>query len=282
MDDILITGGTGSFGHAFVRRLLSEGTNGGRVIIFSRDELKQWNMRQTFQDHPGLRFFVGDVRDQQRLRRALDGVHTVIHAAALKRIEVGHYNPLEMVKTNVMGSVNLIEAAMDAKVSKVVALSTDKAFHPVSPYGASKAMAEALFLAANNTSGANGPKFSVTRYGNVSGSNGSVIPIWRKMIAEGAKWVPVTDPDCTRFWMTMDEAVDLVQETIENMAGGELVIPELPAFRIGDLAAAMNVPIHITGLNNWEKKHESMKEGNSSFDARRMSVEELREGLKNV
>lgn len=283
MSTILITGGSGSFGRAFVKHALRCGWS--RVIVFSRDELKQAQMAAELKAHDPaglLRFFLGDVRDLQRLRRAFEGAHVVVHAAALKRIEVGHYNPMEMVKTNVLGAMNVIEAASDCGVQKVVALSTDKAFQPVSPYGTSKAMAESLFLASNNTRSVNGPRFAVTRYGNVAGSAGSVIPTWRRMLNDGADHVPVTDPDCTRFWMTMAEAVELVSDTITTMQGGELRIPELPAYRVGDLVEAMGAKPKVMGLDTWEKVHESMCEGLCSADARRMSVEELRKALPHV
>ena len=210
----------------------------------------------------------------------MESVEIVVHAAALKRIETGHYNPVEMVKTNVMGAVNVIEAAMDAGVRKVVALSSDKAYQPVSPYGYSKAMAESLFLAANNARGRDGPIFAVTRYGNVAGSAGSVIPKWREILKTG-NTVPVTDPECTRFWMTMDGAVALVADTIKTMPD-EIVIPKLPAYRLGDLAKAMGAKMDVTGLNGFEKLHEGMKDGLTSDRTRRMSVEQLKEGLSRL
>lgn len=282
MKSILVTGGTGSFGKAFIARVLP---GAERVVIYSRDEHKQARMFQAFPEtgEPKLRFFIGDVRDRDRLRRAMQGVEVVVHAAALKRIEVGHYNPSEMVKTNVLGAMNVIEAAMDAGVQKVVALSTDKAFQPISPYGQSKALAESLFLAANNARGATGPIFSVTRYGNVAGSEGSVIPIWReKMLASGMNVVPISDPECTRFWMTMDEAIELVLKTIRTMEGGELVVPTLPAYRLGDLAKAMDAGGVIHGLPPHEKLHESMEAGKPSNEARRLSVDELKGLLKEL
>lgn len=239
-------------------------------------------MRKDFNDNPCLRWFIGDVRDRERLRRAMDGVDVVVHAAALKRIEVGFYNPIEMVKTNVLGTINVIEAATDAGVKKVLMLSTDKACQPCSAYGHSKALAEAVILAANNSRGEHGPLFAVTRYGNVAGSTGSVIPIWRAFISNGARVVPVSDPEVTRFWMTQDEAVDLVADTLQTMEGGELAIPTLPAYRLGDLAEAMGVGMEITGLPDYEKLHESMREGETSALARRMSVEEIREALTHV
>jgi UDP-N-acetylglucosamine 4,6-dehydratase len=222
---------------------------------------------------------IGDVRDRDRLRRAMHGVDVVVHAAALKRIEVGNYNPVEMTKTNVDGAINVIEASQDAGVKKVVALSSDKAFQPVSPYGTSKALAESIFLAANNITGWDGPRFSVCRYGNVWNSTGSVVPVWRGILATGTDTVPVTDPECTRFFMRMQEAVNLILNTIETMKGGEMNIPTLPAYRLGDLASAMGAKIRITGLPKWEKKHEGMDYGNTSDRARRMTDFELKSEL---
>ena len=233
---VLITGGTGTFGKAFTRRALELGAE--RVCIYSRGEYTQHLMRQEFGDDQRLRFFIGDVRDRDRLRRAVEGIEIVVHAAALKRIEVGHYNPGEMVKTNIDGAANVIEASHDAGVKKVVFLSSDKAYQPISAYGQSKALAETLFIAANNVHGEHGPRFACVRYGNVSGSTGSVIPIWRELISAGKKIV-ITDPNCTRFWMTQAEAVKLVLDTINSMRGGETNIPTLPAYRLGDLAVAM-------------------------------------------
>ena len=274
---MLITGGTGSFGQAFVERLLKDGKH-ERICIYSRDEYKQAVMREKFNDDR-LRFFIGDVRDRDRLRRAMEGCSTVTHAAALKRVETGFYNPSEMVKTNVLGAMNVIEAAQDAKIKKVVALSTDKAYQPISAYGQSKALSESLFLAADSIGST---RFSVTRYGNVAGSKGSVIPKWKEITAHVGGVITMTAPECTRFWMTMDEAINLVLETIA-MDGGSLNIPTLPAYRLGDLAEAM-LPdgVKITYLPPHEKLHESMCEGNCSEDARRLTVNELREMLKLV
>jgi len=276
---VLVTGGTGSFGRAFVPRVLGLGAE--RVCVFSRSEHTQAAMRDEYNEDERLRWFIGDVRDRDRLRRAMEGIETIVHAAALKRIEVGHYNPIEMVKTNVLGAINVIEAAQDAGVEKVVGLSSDKAYQPVSPYGTSKALAESLLLAANNTRGKSGPIFAVCRYGNVAGSAGSVIPKWREILKSVAT-VPVTDPDCTRFWMTMGEAVDLVTHTIETMRGGEMVIPKLPAYRLEDLVDAMGATMDIRGLNGFEKKHEGMRDGLTSDMARRMTVDELRTGLEAI
>lgn len=273
---MLITGGTGAFGRAFVLRLLQDRKH-DRICIYSRDEYKQHQMAEMFGYDPRLRFFIGDVRDKERLRRAMRGVSTVVHAAALKRIEVGRYNPGEMVKTNVLGTMNVIEASQDVStVRKVVYLSTDKAFQPVSAYGHSKALGEALVLAANDQVGPNGPDYACTRYGNVAGSTGSVIPRWR----EATGRVKVTDPECTRFWMYMDEAVELVLQTITNNV--RLAIPTLPAYRLGDLAEAMGVEYDVVGLPSHEKIHEGMDYGMTSDVARRMSVEEIREALGKI
>jgi len=280
MRNVLITGGTGFFGRAFVRRLLE--TNAAeRICIYSRDEYKQAVMRDEFEDDKRLRWFIGDVRDLSRMKRAMEGIDTVVHAAALKRIEVGNYNPTEMVKTNVYGTMNAVDAAADAGVKKFVFLSTDKAFEPISPYGQSKALAERIVLVSNDTYGKYGPKFSACRYGNVAGSTGSVIPRWRKIL-EKTDTVPVTHPDVTRFYMTKDEAVDLVLKAIDTMRGGETFIPTLPAYRLADLADAMNANINIVGLPRFEKMHESMEAGASSEHARRMGVEEIREALRHV
>ncbi len=282
MTSILISGGSGAFGRAFVRHLLSVNRY-ERIVIYSRGEYQQFLMSQAlapFDIYQSMRFMIGDVRDSERLKRALHGINHVVHAAALKRIEVGNYNPVEMVKTNVGGAINLIEAAQDSGVKKVVALSTDKAFQPVSPYGTSKALAESILLAANNTTGWYGPKFSVCRYGNVWGSTGSVVPTWRRLLKD-VDTVPVTDPDCTRFFMRMDEAICLVLSTIESNEVGKIAIPHLPAYRLGDLAEAMGAKMNITGLPPWEKKHESMTFENSSDTAKRMTVAELKQELAN-
>lgn len=283
---VLITGGTGAFGTAFVKRLLKlPYTDWSRIGVYSRGEFRQFMMWQQFKDadpSDRLRFWIGDVRERDRLRRAMEGIKVVVHAAALKRIEVGHYNPIEMVRTNVDGSINVIEAAQDAGVKKVVFISSDKAYQPISPYGCSKALAESLFLAANNTTGWGGPKFSVCRYGNVWNSTGSVIQIWRGLMADGHKELPVTDPECTRFFMWIEEAVDLVLDTIRTMKGGELNIPKLPAYRLGDLADALGLKIRVVGLPQWEKRHESMGPDNSSANTRRMTMKELKSVLEKT
>lgn len=284
MNSVLITGGTGFLGRALVAELMARGTD--RICIFSRDEAKQAAMKAQMPD-PDMRlhWFIGDVRDRQRLTRAMHGVDVVIHAAALKRLEVGEYNPGEMVKTNVIGTMNVIEAAIDAGVHKVIGVSSDKACQPFNAYGASKLMMEKLILGAQNTRGRDGPVYSVCRYGNVAGSTGSVIPTWRAAIAEGKGNARMTEPDATRFWMTIDQAVALVLDTAETSPGGKLHVPDLPAYRLGDLARAMDLPrpIRVTGLGPGEKPHERMLEdGPDSSQVRRMTIDELREGLKKL
>ena len=252
MSSILVTGGTGSFGQAFVRHLLDD-QNHERICIYSRGEHSQAAMREMLRDNSRLRWFIGDVRDRDRLRRAVTGCDVVVHAAALKRIEVCEYNAGEVVSTNVLGTRNVIESAIDRGVKKVVVLSSDKACAPINAYGASKLMAEKLTLATNNSRGADGPIFACTRYGNVAGSQGSVIPVWRR---PGPHWM--SDPDSTRFWMTLAQACQLVSWTLEHMSGSDIVVPDLPAYRLGDLAVAMSVNPKITGYRGAEKPHEAM------------------------
>jgi len=279
---ILITGGTSFFAKHFIKYLLEKKEGFERICLYSRNEYNQFLAKQYFNENKRLRWFIGDVRDKDRLKWAMNGIDTVVHAAALKRIEVGFFNPIEMVKTNIDGTINVIEAAMETKPHTVLLLSSDKAVEPRSAYGHSKAMAESLFMAANNTVPTNGPKFLITRYGNVAGSTGSIIPIWRAMKAAGKKKVPVTDPECTRFWMYAEEAVQLVYQTVLLGKPGQIAIPTLPAYRIGDLAEAMELDMEIVGLGEFEKKHESMDYGVTSDQARRMSVDELREALEGV
>ena len=276
---ILITGGTGFLGRAIVRELLANPAGEHRICIYSRNEHSQAAMFEDFGRHPRLRMFIGDVRDRERLYWAMRSVSHVIHAAALKRIEVGHYNPTEMVRTNIEGAMNVVAAAIAADVHRAVLVSTDKAYHPVSPYGISKAMAEAVFQASNNTVATGGPTFGVCRYGNVAGSTGSVIPVWRAALAAGRP-VQMRDPTCTRFWMTATEAVEVVLATLHGTE--QLRIPQLKAFLLADLAHAMDADVELTSLARWEKKHESLQDGQSSDTAPRMTVDELREALKHV
>lgn len=255
---ILVTGGTGSFGRAFIRHLLDQ-VGPRRVVVFSRDELKQYEMRVAFDDDPRLRWFIGDVRDLERLKRALHGVEFVVHAAALKQVDTAEYNPMEFVKTNVLGSQNVIEASLDSGVCKVVALSTDKASSPINLYGATKLTADKLFVAANNYGASYGTQFSVVRYGNVMGSRGSVVPFFRSLHEQGLP-IPITDTRMTRFWITLEQAVEFVVDSFAMMAGGELYVPRIPSMRIVDLAEAIapGSPIQEIGIRPGEKLHEEM------------------------
>lgn len=263
---MLITGGTGSFGRAFVRYAL-EHLDPARLVIFSRDELKQYEMRSDFGGDNRLRFFIGDVRDRERLQRALHGVEFVVHAAALKQVDTAEYNPFECVRTNVIGSQNVVEAAIDAGVKKVVALSTDKASSPINLYGATKLTSDKLFVAANNYGYSYGTTFSVVRYGNVVGSRGSVVPYFRRLSAEG-RAIPITDYRMTRFWITLSQAVRFVVESFGMMRGGELYVPRIPSMRVVDLAKAIAPTSEMceTGIRPGEKLHEEMI---SLDDARR-------------
>ena len=255
---ILITGGTGSFGKQFVRTLLAR-YNPKKVIIYSRDELKQFEMAQKYNDSC-MRYFIGDVRDLERLKKAMNGVDYVVHAAALKHVPIAEYNPMECIKTNVMGAQNVIDAAMAEGVKKVIALSTDKAASPINLYGASKLASDKLFVAANNLRGENDIAFSVVRYGNVLGSRGSVVPFFKKLLAEGAKELPVTDERMTRFWITLQEGVDFVLKNFQRMQGGEIFIPKIPSMKVIDMAKALapDLPIKIVGIRPGEKLHELM------------------------
>jgi UDP-N-acetylglucosamine 4,6-dehydratase len=263
---ILITGGTGSFGKAFLRHVL-ETRNPERVVIFSRDELKQYDMRQTWGDDERVRFFIGDIRDKDRLRMAMHGVDFVVHAAALKQVDTAEYNPMEYVKTNILGSENVIQAALETGVKKVVALSTDKASSPVNLYGATKLTADKLFISSNHYASAGGTRFSVVRYGNVMGSRGSVIPFFRSIAAEG-KPLPITDMRMTRFWITLPQAVEFVMSSFNDMTGGELYIPRIPSMRVIDLAEAVAPGAELVevGVRPGEKLHEEMI---STEDSRR-------------
>lgn len=255
---ILVTGGTGSFGNAFTRWAL-DNLDPARLAIFSRDELKQYEMRARFGNDERLRFFVGDIRDRERLTRAMHNVDFVVHAAALKQVDTAEYNPFEYVKTNVLGSQNVVEAAIDAGVGKVVALSTDKASSPINLYGATKLTSDKLFVAANHYGYAYGTQFSVVRYGNVIGSRGSVVPYFRKLAARGEK-LPITDPRMTRFWITLPQAVQFVVDSFESMRGGELYVPRIPSMRVVDLveAIAPGAETYEIGIRPGEKLHEEM------------------------
>jgi len=265
---ILITGGTGSFGQAFVRRVLDRYPGVSRLVIYSRDELKQFEMGQRFsaEEHAGLRYFIGDVRDGDRLRRAMEGIDVVIHAAALKQVPAAEYNPFECIKTNVLGAENVIEACLDTGVKNVVALSTDKAAAPINLYGATKLCSDKLFTAANNIRGARDVRFSVVRYGNVMGSRGSVIPFFMARRKTGV--LPITDPAMTRFNITLDEGVDMVLWAVENALGGEIFVPKIPSYRIGDVAEAIapGCETPVIGIRPGEKIHEEMITASDSFN----------------
>jgi len=268
---VLITGGTGSFGKALTKRLIE--SKARRIAIFSRDELKQLEMKSEFSDER-LRFFLGDIRDSSRLDIALHNVDYVVHAAALKQVDTGEYNPMEFVKTNVLGSQNVIDASIDAGVKRVVALSTDKASSPINLYGATKLTADKLFVAANNYSVAYGTTFSVVRYGNVMGSRGSVIPFFQEIAAQG-KPLPITDLRMTRFWISIDSAVKFIIESLEMMRGGELYVPKIPSMKIVDLATAVapGTKLEEIGMRPGEKLHEEMI---SADDSRRTIILENR------
>jgi len=260
---ILVTGASGSFGTAFIRAVL-KGSSVRRIVVFSRDELKQYEMESSFRRQPDdlkrLRFFLGDVRDRERLEMAMSGVDTVIHAAALKHVPAAEYNPFECIHTNVLGAENVVRSAIRVGVQKVIAISTDKASAPINLYGASKLASDKIFIAANNLSGTNGCRFSVVRYGNVMGSRGSVVPFFRRLIDEGVERLPITDPRMTRFWITIDQGVSFVLSCLPLMAGGELFVPKIPSIKITDLAEAMQPgsPHEVTGIRPGEKLHETM------------------------
>lgn len=255
---ILITGGTGSFGRRFVKTIL-ESYSPRRLIIFSRDELKQFEMQQAF-PQACMRYFIGDVRDRDRLAMAMRDVDFVIHAAALKQVPTAEYNPMECIKTNIHGAENVIHAAIANDVERVIALSTDKAANPINLYGATKLASDKLFVAANNMAGRGRTRFSVVRYGNVVGSRGSVVPFFKKLLEEGATELPITDSRMTRFWITLQQGVDFVLRNFERMKGGEIFVPKIPSIRIIDLAEAMapGLPHKIVGIRPGEKLHETM------------------------
>lgn len=266
--NILVTGGTGSFGKAFVKTVLERYPDIPRLVVYSRDELKQFEMQQQFSEakHPGLRYFIGDIRDEDRLRRALEGIDVVVHAAALKQVVAAEYNPFECIKTNVLGAQNLIEACLDSGVRRVVALSTDKAAAPVNLYGATKLCSDKLFVAGNNIRGRRDIRFSVVRYGNVMGSRGSVIPFFVDRRKTGV--LPITDPSMTRFNISLQEGVDMVLWSIENAWGGEILVPKIPSYRITDVARAVGPECRqeVVGIRPGEKIHEEMITASDGFN----------------
>lgn len=256
---ILVTGGTGSFGKKFTKTVLDNYAV-KKVIIYSRDELKQFEMQQMYKNEDRIRFFIGDVRDVERLKLALRNVDIVIHAAAIKQVPAAEYNPMECIKTNINGAENIIEATLNSSVQRVIALSTDKAANPINLYGATKLCSDKLFVAANNLVGDNSIRYSVVRYGNVAGSRGSVVPFFRNLIANGATELPITDDQMTRFWITLDKGVNFVLENLVRMHGGETFVPKIPSIKITDLATAIapNVKQKIIGVRPGEKIHEVM------------------------
>lgn len=262
---ILITGGTGSFGKLYVKTLLERYTP-RRIVVYSRDELKQYEMQQVF-NHSCMRYFIGDVRDKERLTQAMNGIDFVIHAAALKQVPAAEYNPMECIKTNINGAENVINAAIANNVTKVIALSTDKAASPANLYGATKLASDKLFVAANNMTGGDTPRFSVVRYGNVVGSRGSVVPFFNSLIQNGSDHLPITHEEMTRFWITLQQGVDFVLKNFERMLGGEIFVPKIPSMRIVDLAKAMapDLPIKIIGIRPGEKLHEVMCPADDSY-----------------
>lgn len=265
---ILITGGTGSLGKALTKRILSVYPKVKRLVIFSRDEQKQFQMAQEFplSEYPSMRYFIGDVRDAERMKRAMQGVDYVIHAAAMKHVHIAEYNPQECIKTNVTGAENVIQACLETKVERVVALSTDKACAPINLYGATKLTSDKLFIAANNVKGLNPIRFSVVRYGNVMGSNGSVIPFFINKRKDG--FLPITDPNMTRFNISLDEGVDMVLHALESAWGGEIFVPKIPSYKIVDVASAIAPSLEqkIVGIRPGEKVHEEMITPSDSFN----------------
>lgn len=259
---ILITGGTGSFGKKFIARLLKDYPDIKKIVVYSRDEFKQFEMSNMpeFKDQEALRYFIGDVRDKERLARALDGIDAIVHAAALKQVPACEYNPFEAVKTNVLGAQNIIDVAIDKGVKRVIALSTDKACVPINLYGATKLCSDKLFIAGNVYVGSKSTRFSVVRYGNVAGSRGSVIPFFQKLIDDGATELPITDMEMTRFWLKLEDAVELVVQAFDVMHGGELFVKKIPSMVMPDLARAMapELPIKVIGIRPGEKIHEMM------------------------
>jgi UDP-N-acetylglucosamine 4,6-dehydratase len=265
---IMVTGGTGSFGRAFVRQVLTQYPEVERLVVYSRDELKQFEMSQVFPESqlPAIRYFIGDVRDRERLQRAMEGIDVVVHAAALKQVPAAEYNPFECIKTNVLGAQNLIEACLDSRVKRVVALSTDKAAAPINLYGATKLCSDKLFIAANNIKGSRDIRFSVVRYGNVMGSRGSVVPFF--LDRRASRVLPITDPAMTRFNILLEEGVDMVLWAIEHALGGEILVPKIPSYRITDVAKAIGPECEhvVVGVRPGEKIHEEMITSSDSFN----------------
>lgn len=255
---ILITGATGSFGKKFINKI-QKNYKAKKIIVYSRDELKQYDMQQIY-NQKNMRFFIGDVRDFARLKLAMQDVDFVIHAAALKQVPAAEYNPMECIKTNINGAQNVIDAAIENKVKKVIALSTDKAANPINLYGATKLVSDKLFIAANNIVGRESTRFTVVRYGNVVGSRGSVVPFFKKLIERQADFIPITNTEMTRFWITLDKGIDFVLNSLQLMQGGEIFVPKIPSVRITDLAKAMapNIKQKIIGIRPGEKIHEIM------------------------
>lgn len=276
---ILITGGTGSFGTAFAKYLKDKPPK--KLIIFSRDWLKHMKLKSELGELDWVRYFIGDIRDKDRLIRAFKDVDIVIHAAAIKDLESCEYNPSEAMLTNVQGTQNVIDACIENKVEKCLFISTDKAVNPINTYGTSKAMAEKLWLNANKYAANDNIKFSVCRYGNVVGSNGSVVPIWRKIIAEGVKELPITHEECTRFWFKMSDVMRFVEDSLTRMIGNEIFIPKLPSIRITDLAKAFDMPYKVIGLRQGEKISEQMDyNSDSSTNDWFLTVEQIKETIK--
>jgi len=278
---ILITGMTGSFGTAFSHYLAKKPPK--KLICFSRDWLKQKNLRDELGNPSWARWFIGDVRDKDRLIRALKGVDIVIHAAAIKDLESCEYNPSEAMLTNVVGTSNVIDACIERKVSKCLFISTDKAVNPINTYGTSKAMAEKLWINANKYAADDNIKFSVCRYGNVVGSNGSVVPVWKKLIEQGVECLPITDERMTRFWFPMSDAIQFIIDSLKRMKGGEIFVPKLPSVRITDLAAAFGKPYKVVGMRDGEKIHETMgQEYDSGNNPWFLTVDEIKETIKDI
>ena len=268
MEAVLITGGTGSFGKEFIKKLLSNPKSPKRIVIYSRDELKQWEMQKIYppDEYPMLRFFIGDIRDKERLSRAMEGIDTVVHAAALKQVPAAEYNPIEFVKTNVIGSQNIIDCCLDNNVKRVVSLSTDKAAAPINLYGATKLCADKLFLAANNIRGSRDIRFCVVRYGNVMGSRGSVIPLFKEKAKTGV--IPITSNEMTRFNILLRDGVEMVLWALDSMVGGELFVPKIASYRITDLAKSIcpECTQRVIGIRPGEKLHEEMITSADSYN----------------